>query len=177
MSEAAPGATDIIEQPLTPEAAADRFEQLKTDPVFQERVGKLDAGAFAEAEKLWRVAHGLPAEKVMAVNTQDVTQQQSARAVAEAERRMALYVDKGFSAEVAYQIINGRPIPFEERQIHERELARLRNDQNFMQRYRSGDRVAILEHDGHVVARSLPVARSIDDIHAWETAHGRPLSK
>ena len=177
MSEATPGAVAIIEAPLTPESAADRMEQLKVDPAFQQRVAKLDAGAFAEHEKLWRIAHGLPAEKVMAVNTQDVMQQHSARAVAEAEQRMALYVNKGFSDEVAYQIVNARPVPFQERQIHDRELARLRNDANFMQRYRQGDRDAILEHDGHVLGRSLPVARSLDEIHAWERAHGRPLSK
>jgi hypothetical protein len=177
MSELTPGATAIIDAPLTdPAVAAQRMEQLKIDETFQQRVQAGDPEAFAEHTKLWRVAHGLPAEPQMPVNTQDVLTQHSSRAVAEAEQRMELYLTKGFSAESAYQIVNQRPIPFGERQHHDRELARLKNDQAFMDRLRRQDSAARLEYDSHVIALSLPIG-TLADINRWESAHGRPISK
>jgi hypothetical protein len=178
MSELTPGATAILDAPpvTDPAVAVQRIEQLKVDEAFQQRVQAGDPEAYAEHTRLWRVAHGLPAEPQMPVNTQDVLTQHSSRAVAEAEQRMELYQTKGFSAEAAYEIVNQRPIPFQERQHHERQLSRLKNDQAFMDRLRRQDSAARLEYDSHVVALSLPVG-TLEDINRWQLAHKRPLSK
>ena len=46
------GASNIVNAPLTPEMAAERMQQLKDDPAFQERAAKLDPAAFEEHLKL-----------------------------------------------------------------------------------------------------------------------------
>lgn len=178
MSELTPGATAIINPPppTDAEAAAARMEQLKDDAAFQERVKNLDATAFAEHEKLWRQAHGLPAEKQPAVNTGDVFAEANARVLRETETRADMLRADGLNDEQSYQILNGRPIPLAERRYHEQELARLKQDKAWVQKYFDGDREARRQMRMLTAALTLPVG-SLADIHAWETAHGRPLSK
>jgi hypothetical protein len=163
--------------PLTPEAAADQMAVLRDDGAFQERVRKGDASAFAEHERLWRVAHGLPAEKQPAVNLGDVFAEANARALRETETRADMLRADGLSDESVYQILNGRPIPLAERRIHEQRLQQLKRDQSWVQKYLAGDPEARLQMRSHTAALTLPVARSLDDIHRWEISHNRPLSK
>jgi hypothetical protein len=173
------GASQIVNAPppADAQAATARMEQLKNDPAFQERVRKGDAQAFTEHEKLWRLAHGLPAEKQQAVNSSDVFAETNARVLRETETRADLLREDGLSDEQTYQILNGRPIPLAERRWHEQELSRLKRDQAWVERYLQGDREARLQMRKHTAALTLPIARSLADVNAWETAHGRPLSK
>src|SRR5262249_10581395 len=149
----------------------------KDDAAFQERVKNLDATAFAEHEKLWRVAHGLPAEKQPAVNSGDVFAEANARVLRETETRADMLRQDGFHDEAIYAVLNGRPIPLGERKWHEEELARLKRDKSWVQKYFDGDREARLQMRKHTAALTLPVARSLSEIHAWQQAHNRPLSK
>jgi hypothetical protein len=57
---------------LLPADAQARRDALTADPAFQERIKLRDATAFDEAAKLWRVAHGMPAEPVPPATPQDV---------------------------------------------------------------------------------------------------------
>jgi len=142
MTEAAPavGASDIINPaPAVTQVDIDmanvRMEFLKTDTAFQDRVKKGDPAAFAERTKLWRVAHGLPPEAAPPVNTADVLAQEDTRALAENESRVNLMRGDGLDDQQIYEILNQRPMPYEERQMHERELARLKRDKAWVQRY------------------------------------------
>jgi hypothetical protein len=82
----------------------------------------------------------------------------------------------GMDDESIYQVLNGRPMPLAERRWHEQELARLKRDQAWVQRYFDGDCEARLQMRKHTAALTLPVG-TLEQINAWETAHGRPLSK
>jgi hypothetical protein len=177
MSEMTPGATAVMDATLTPETAASAMDALKADPKFMERVVAKDATAFGEYNRLWRVSHGLPAEAQPAINTDDVFKETHARAVRETETRADMLRADGLAEESVYQILNGRPIPLAERRIHEQELARLKRDQAWVQRYLAGDREARLQMRSHTAALTLPIARDLAEINAWERAHGRPLSQ
>src|SRR5215472_10520982 len=166
MTEAAPGATAIIEAPLTPEAAADRMAQLKEDPAFQERVAKRDPAAFEEHLKLWRVAHGLPETPQPPQSLVDVSAEADARVVAQAQRHAAALAAQGFSDSQQIQIIGRRPVPQAEHDIHVREYERLRKDAAFMQRWVAGDTEAVFTMRKHAIGKSLPIG-SLDDIRAW----------
>jgi hypothetical protein len=100
--------------PTSAQAAKDQMEVLQ-------RVAARDPEAFKEHEKLWRVSHGLPAEKQPAVNTGDVFAEANARALRETKTRADLLRQDGLRDESVYQILNARPIPLWERQWHEQE--------------------------------------------------------
>jgi hypothetical protein len=178
MSELTPGASAIINPPAPTDAqaAADRMAQLKDDTAFQERVAARDPEAFAEHTKLWRIAHGMTPEPQPAVNNDDVFKEANARVARETEARADLLRQDGLPDESVYQILNGRPIPLAERQWHQQELARLKRDKAWVQRYFEGDREARQQMRTHSAAMTLPVG-SLEQINAWQTAHGRPLSK
>jgi hypothetical protein len=178
MNESTPGVSTILDPPppADPASASARMETLKADPAFMKRVEGKDAEAFSEFNRLWRISRGLTPDQQVPVNTVDVLTQHGERAVAAAEQHLGVYLEKGFSDEAAYQIVNRRPMLLEEKQTRERELGRLQKDEAFMARYRAGDRDARLEYDSHVIARSLP-SGTLADIHRWEAAHNRPLSK
>jgi hypothetical protein len=72
--------------------------------------------------------------------------------------------------------LNARPIPLGERRYHEQELARLKRDQTWVQKYLGGDPEARRQMRMHTSALTLPVG-TLEQINAWKTAHGRPLSK
>ena len=82
----------------------------------------------------------------------------------------------GFHDEAIYQVLNARPIPLTERRWHEQELARLKRGQVWVQKYFEGDRDAREKMRKHTAALTMPVG-TLEQINAWETAHGRPLSK
>jgi len=178
VTEATPGATDIINPPPPADAqsAVARMEQLKSDAAFQERISKGDATAFAEHETLWRLAHGLPAEKQPVVNTADVFAQANARAAAETQTRAEMLRADGLSDHQAYEILNARPISLDERRWHERELNTLKRDQAWVQRYMAGDGEARRQMRTHTAALTLPIG-TLEQINVWEEAHKRPLSK
>jgi hypothetical protein len=163
-------------QPISRQGAAERVEQLRADVDFQKRIEARDATAFAEHETLWRISHGLPAEKQPPQTMTDVFQQANERILRETETRADLLRQDGLADESIYQILNGRPMPLAERRWHEQELARLKRDQGWVQRYFDGDREARLQMRTHTAALTLPVG-SLAEINAWEQAHGRPLSK
>ena len=178
MSELTPGVTQIInpEPPATPEAAAAAMKALDESPDFQKRVAARDPAAFVERERLWRISRGMSPERETPINMQNVLAQQNERAVRDAEQHAEIYLRQGFTDEQAYEIINARPMLLSEKAWHERELARLKMDAPFMDRMQRGDGAARLEFNKDVVARSLP-SGTLADIHRWQTAHGKPLSK
>jgi sulfur carrier protein ThiS len=179
MSDATPGATSIFNPPAPTDAqaAADRIEALHQDAAFMERVKNFDASAFEEHTRLWRIQHGLPAEPQPPQALPDVFQQQNERVLRETETRADLLRAEGFEPEGIYEVLNGRPIPLAERQWHEQELARLKRDKAWVQKYFDGDRDARFQMRRHTAALTLPVARSLEEIHAWQRAHNRPLSE
>src|SRR5262249_7184710 len=148
-------------QPISREGAAERMGQLAGDADFQARIAARDATAFAEHEQLWRISHGLPAEKQQAVNSSDVFAEANARVARETETRADMLRQDGLDENQTYEILNGRPIPLFERQFHEQELARLKRDKAWVQRYFDGDREARLQMRKHTAALTLPVARSL----------------
>jgi hypothetical protein len=80
---------------------------------------------------------------------------------------------EGISEDQINQIMNGRPIPKEEKEIAQRHLAALQRDKDFVRRYLDGDRAAALEYKlTSVAARGMPVG-SLAEIEAWERAHAR----
>ena len=166
MTEAAPGATAIIEAPLTAEVAADRMAQLKDDPAFQERVAKRDPAAFEEHLKLWRVSRGLPTEPVPPQSKVEVEAEADARVVAQVQQHAAVLAAQGFTDNQQIQIIGRRPVPQAEHDIHVREYERLRKDAAFMQRWTAGDTEAVFTMRKHAIGKSLPIG-SLDDIRAW----------
>src|SRR5215472_13612024 len=99
------GATDIIDQPLTPEAAADRMMQLKESPEFMKRVGGGDAEAFAEYNKLWRVSRGLPETPQPPQSKVEVDAEADARTVAAVQQHAAVLAAQGFDEKQQIQIV------------------------------------------------------------------------
>jgi hypothetical protein len=163
-------------QAISQSGAAERMEQLKADVAFQKRIEARDPQAFKEHTELWRIAHGMAAEPQPPQTMPDVFQQVNERVLRETETRADLLRRDGLDDESVYQVLNGRPMPLAERRWHEQELARLKRDQAWVQRYFDGDREARLQMRQHTAALTLPVG-SLAEINAWEQAHGRPLSK
>jgi len=83
----------------------------------------------------------------------------------------------GLTDESVYQVLNGRPVLLKERQWHEQELARLKRDQAWVQRYLAGDQEARRQMRTHTAALTLPIARDLDEVNQWERLHNRPLSR
>jgi hypothetical protein len=157
-------------QPISVEQAAARMETLKTDENFQKRVAAKDPAAFAEHLKLWRITRHLPAEVETPINSVDVIKESIGRDLAIAETRADSLRDVGFTETQVYQYLNGRPIPFEEKQIHERELARLQKSPDFVQKYMRNDPEAVLKMRLLHVGLSMRVG-TLDQINEWERLH------
>ena len=150
---------------------------MRADPEFLKRVEAKDAAVFSECNKAWRVSRGLPAEPVQEINAENIFKETDARIAVETEKRADMLRADGFDEEQIYQALNARPIPLGERRWHEQELARLKRDNAWVQKYLGGDPEARRQMRMHTSALTLPVACSLAEIHAWEQAHGRPLSK
>jgi hypothetical protein len=110
----APAASNLANppEPATAELAA-APEELKADPKWIERVKARDLDAFAEHTRLWRVAHGMPAEPTPVVNTSDVFAQQHERQRQEHEQHADTYRAAGLGEEPIYEILNRMPVTAE----------------------------------------------------------------
>jgi hypothetical protein len=182
---ATPGVSEIINPPAptTPEAAATRMAEMDADPAFRDRVKNGDTAAYAEREKLWRVAHGMTPEPRPAVNEIDVLTQMGGRTLAETQARAESLRNDGLSELAIYEYLNGRPVPLAEHQAAQREIARFKTDKAFQQRLRDKDPRAIFEYRRAHINVAMPVvSNSVDgqlqpEIAAWERAHATTKPK
>ena len=162
-------------QPISAEAAGATRASLLGDPTYAKE-------ALTDPEKqrhlalLWQLERGIqPAPP-------ETIEQASQQIVDRAERDRIMHTSALLGAvpdltpEQVHQITNGRPIPAAEKQMAQRRLAALQRDKGFVDRYLAGDQEARLQMSlAAIAARGLPVARSLDEIKAWEAAH--PFSK
>lgn len=167
--------TWLGDRAYTPSSAEERMAALNQDPAFQERVSKNDATAFAEYNQLWRIQHGLPVEPRSATSAIDVMTETIGRELVDAQRRADSLRSDGFSEDGIYQVLNGRPILADEKRFHQQELDRLKRDNAWVQKYMDGDKEARLQMRRRTAAITMP-AGTLEQIRAWEAAHGRPAS-
>jgi hypothetical protein len=175
MSEATPGAAAIIEQPLTPEVAAQQMDVLKADPKFMERVASKDAAAFNEFNRLWRISRGLP-ETPQPQSAAEINAETDARVVAAVQQHAAVLGSLGYNEELQTVILGRRPVPQAEHDMHVSLYERYRKDAAFMARWSAGDMEAIKIMRDHAIGKSLPIG-TLQQINDWERARGLPLSK
>jgi hypothetical protein len=161
-----------VAPPNTMQEAADRMEQMRADPKFQERIKNNDQAAFQDYNRLWRQSRGMTPEPQPPINEQDVRDQMSYRAQQEVGQYHASLLADGFDDEQAYAVINRAPISLEQRKWHENERARLLKDKSWVDRYMNADRDALNEMRRHCAAMALPVGTA-DDIARWAEAHKR----
>jgi hypothetical protein len=168
MTEATPGASAIHSPPLSPETAPAMMETLKANPDFMKRVEACEPEAFAEYNKLWRVAHNLPEAPPQAPATVvDIKPEADARIVAAMQQHAAALGRQGFSEQQQAEIIGRRPVTMQERQWHESQYELRRKDAAFMARWSAGDMEAIKIMRDHAIGKSLPIG-SLQDIERWE---------
>jgi hypothetical protein len=163
-------------QPITAEAAAATRASLLGNADYVKEALAGDVTKQKHLAALWQLERGIqppPPETI-----EQAEQQIGDRA----ERDRVMHTAALFGAtpdlipEQVHQITNGRPIPAAEKQIAQRRLAALQRDKGFVDRYLAGDQEARLQMSlAAIAARGLPVARSLDEIKAWEAAH--PFSK
>lgn len=154
-------------QPISAEAAgatrasllgnADYVKEAVTDPEKQRHLALL-----------WQLERGIqPAPPTTIEQTEQHIVDR-----AERDRMMhtsALHSSAEFTPEQVHQIVNGRPIPPQEQIIALQRLEVLKKDKGFIERYLAGDREAGLQMRlASIAAKALPVARSLDEIKAWE---------
>src|SRR5262249_20704085 len=98
------------------------------------------------------------------------------RVAREALQHHASLTADGLTDNQAYEICNLRPIPIEQKRWHEQQLATLKKDSGWVQRYFAGDREAVAEMRRHSAGIASPVGTLVE-INQWLAAHGRPLVK
>lgn len=95
-SEIAPVATatnvtNVLNQPLTPERAAARRQELMRDPEYGKAAAGGDMVKVAELTKLWRVEHGMTPEPVPPANPEQVRERMHERDLALDEARLGTW--------------------------------------------------------------------------------------
>jgi hypothetical protein len=81
-----------VAPPNTMQEAADRMEQMRADPKFQERIKNNDQAAFQDYNRLWRQSRGMTPEPQPPINEQDVRDQMSYRAQQESASIMPRFL-------------------------------------------------------------------------------------
>jgi hypothetical protein len=139
-----PGATQLINTPLTPEQAGARRAELMADPEFQSRVAARDAVAFDEHTKLWRVEHGLTPEPQPPATADEVRARMTERDLAIDDARVMTYAKfiDGWNDEKRATI--ARDLATQEQHDEAvREVDRMKRDKVFAARVLAGDSAAV----------------------------------
>ena len=161
-------------QPISAEAAGATRAALLGDPTYV-----MEAITDPEKQRhlalLWQLERGIqppPATTIEQAEQHIVDRAERDRVM----HASALHSSAEFTPEQVHQITNGRPIPIQEQTMARQRLEVLKKDKGFVERYLAGDREAGLQMRlASIAAKALPVARSLDEIKAWEAAH--PFSK
>ena len=154
----------------TADDASVRMDRLKADPQFMNRVKAGDAAAFQEHTKLWRIAHGMTPTPQPPRHTGDLMKEMQGHALQLAEQHHENLLEGGIGPEGVYQYMNGRPIPPEEKEIHIREIKRLKSDKEFIRKYLDGNLEARETMRRHHIG-SVMRTGTIEDIRARELVH------
>lgn len=174
MTDTTVTATNVMNAPagsLTPEQAVARMEARRTDPDFMARVAAKDAVAFEEYNRDWRVARGMSAEPGVPQTVADVYQAQGERGVAVAEAH-ADVIERNYDVtdRQLFEITMGRPVQQHEKVKAEIEMQKFQRDEAFMQKWRSGDRVARTTMYLLNCMKVAPAA-TLEQVLQWDVAH------
>jgi hypothetical protein len=163
-------------QPVSAEAAGATRAALLGNPTYAKQA-LTDPAKQKHLAILWQLERGI---QPAAPTTEAEVQQHTADRV---ERERLTHVSAlrsaadGITEEQLRQIVGGRPIPAEEKQIAQRRLAALQRDKGFVDRYLAGDQEARLQMSlAAIAARGMPVG-TLEQIKAWEAAHPSPVRK
>jgi hypothetical protein len=80
----------------------------------------------------------------------------------------------GYIGLQVHEILNRRPMLQHERDYHEGRFQSMKNDAEFMKRWRAGDRAAVLEMKIAISGRALPLAKSMAEVEAWQRKNSYP---
>lgn len=138
-----PGASHVMNTPLTPEIAAARRQELMRDPEYGKAAASGDMVKVAELTKLWRLEHGMTPEPAPPVNPDEVRAQMTERDLAIDDARLGVW-EKHIRMNDQMRFEHRRGLATAE-QVEEakRDIERMKKDSAFRVRVLAGDQDAV----------------------------------
>lgn len=158
-------------QPYSRESAAAERASLIADKSFTDAALQGSPEHQQRLSALWQITHFGSAPTPPPENFDQVRAEMDSRAgreraqFAEGMRQSGAYTD-----EQIHQVVNGRPIPAEEKRWHEQQLKLLKSDRELVRRYLNGEHTAVQKMRLHISGAAMRVG-TLDEIKAWEAAH------
>jgi hypothetical protein len=188
MTDAAPAqttaASDLTAGAMSVTEARATIEALKTDTAFGKLLlSRVGYGEVAPPEVLaaktrWNDLHSIAFPKpreYSAAEIKNLPVHHDIRRQAEMNATHGVQMlAEGYTPMQVHQILGGRPVPAVEHELHEQRYQALKRDAGFMEKWSKGDRTAVREMKLAISGKSLPIAKSLAEIEAWDRAHPFP---